>query len=199
MSKGGVKDKTLITIVFDMSGSMAKGKKTVVKNVVKSLLVDAALTADKVCFISMHGRFAKRIFDFTATMPEAEAAIEKESFGGTTPLASGIFLGMNTLETSLKKYGDEYEALFVICSDGDSNVPIGIGANIKRELDIKLRTLRNADHINKMFIDISDDGAQEARDLAHKSAAKYFHAGGANDTKIYQFIKSARNRITRRF
>lgn len=199
MIKGGVREKALITIVFDMSGSMIKGKKSVVKNVVKSLMLDAALNDDKMCFISVHGRFARKIFDFTNNITEAEATIEKENFGGTTPLASGIFLGMNVLENEMRKSEDEYEPLFVICSDGESNVPIGIGANIKRELDIKLHTLRNAEHIHKIFIDISEDGSQNARDLSHKSDAKYLHSGGVEENKIYQIIKNERDEITRRF
>jgi len=199
MIKGGIKEKALITIVFDMSGSMTKGKKSVVRNVVKSLMLDAALNEDRMCFISVHGRFARKIFDFTNNISEAEEAIEKEGFGGTTPLASGIFLGMTVLENELRKSDDEFEPLFIICSDGDSNVPIGIGANIKRELDIKLRTLRNAEHIHKVFIDISEDGSQDARDLSVKSAGKYFHSGGMEENKIYQIIKRERDQITRRF
>jgi len=199
MIKGGVREKALITLVFDMSGSMSGGKKDVIKNVVKSLMLDAALNDDKVAFISVHGRFAKKIFGFTANLAEAEEAIEKENFGGTTPLASGIFLGMNILENELRSSGDEYEPLFVICSDGISNVPIGIGANIKRELDIKAHTLRNADHIHKLFIDISEEGSEEAIQLAKKCNARYFHSEGLDEETIYKLIKNERDRITRVF
>ena len=199
MTKGGIKDKVLITLVFDMSGTTAEGKKEVAKKVIKSLMLDAALNDDKVCFVSVHGRFARKIFDFTSNISEAEAAIEKERFGGTTPLASGLFLGMNFLESELKKTEDKYEPLFVICSDGESNVPIGIGANIRRELDIKAHTLRNADHVHKIFIDISERGSQAALDLARKCKARYLHSKGLEENQIYQFIKDQRGTVTQRF
>ncbi len=195
MIKGISKGKALIVLLFDMSGPTASEKKTAVKNIVKSLLLDAALNEDKLSFVSVHGRFAKMIFGFTSNLAEAEQAIEEESFGGTTPLASGLFLGLKILQDAESEFTG-CKSLMVICSKGDSNVPIGIGANIKRELDIKGHTIRNANTINSLFIDIGERGSPAAQDLAKKCGSRYLHTQGIEESKIYEAIKKERDRLT---
>ena len=179
---------TLISVVFDASGSMNDLKKTsVTKNVVLALLRDAYQRRDRVSLVTYSGRSAEVVLPFTSSVELARKYIDHIPFGSTTPLASGLLLGMQVLQAENKKEPSAIPILALI-TDGTANMPMDVGGNIDREISNICRRLE-AGHVNALVIDISEEGAELASDIANACNGRYYHPSQMSQQALYNAIK----------
>ncbi len=179
---------TLISVVFDASGSMNDLKKTsVTKNVVLALLRDAYQRRDRVSLVTYSGRSAEVVLPFTSSVELARKYIDHIPFGSTTPLASGLLLGLRVLQMENKKEPSAIPILALI-TDGTANMPMDVGGNIEREISNICRRLE-AGHVNALVIDISEEGAELASDIANACNGRYYHPSKMSQQALYNAIK----------
>ena len=179
---------TLISVVFDASGSMNDLKKTsVTKNVVLALLRDAYQRRDRVSLVTYSGRSAEVVLPFTSSVELARKYIDHIPFGSTTPLASGLLLGLRVLQAENKKEPSAIPILALI-TDGTANMPMDVGGNIEREISNICRLLGTW-HINVLVIDISEDGADLASNIANACNGRYYHPSQMSQQALYNAIK----------
>ncbi|MCK4459094.1 MAG: VWA domain-containing protein, partial [Methanosarcinales archaeon] len=179
---------TLISVVFDASGSMNDLKKTsVTKNVVLALLRDAYQRRDRVSLVTYSGRSAEVVLPFTSSVELARKYIDHIPFGSTTPLASGLLLGLRVLQAENKKEPSAIPILALI-TDGTANMPMDVGGNIEREISNICRLLGTG-HINVLVIDISEDGADLASNIANACNGRYYHPSQMSQQALYNAIK----------
>jgi magnesium chelatase subunit D len=115
---------SLILFVVDASGSMGAQRRMVaVKGAVLSLLLDAYQRRDQVGLISFRGPRADLLLPPTNSVELAQQYLQEMPTGGRTPLARGLYLALEVLETECLK-NREVLPLLVLLSDGRANVPL---------------------------------------------------------------------------
>ena len=115
---------SLILFVVDASGSMGAQRRMVaVKGAVMSLLLDAYQRRDRVGLIAFRGTSAQLLLPPTGSVEMAQWFLQDLPTGGRTPLASGLYLALETLERERLKDRDVLP-LLVILSDGRANVAL---------------------------------------------------------------------------
>ncbi len=201
IKKGDLREKvrrrrvsTLINIVFDTSGSMNEEEKIqITTTVVLALLKDAYQRRDRVSLVTYSGRSADLVLPFTSSVEAAKRYLEKVPFGGTTPMASGILTGLNTLLQALKKEPSAVP-IMILVTDGSANVSLDIGGNIQREL---IRVCRQIAHykINMLAIDISEKGSVLAERIAEECSGRYYHPVLLNKETLYSAITEERDDV----
>ncbi len=184
---------TQICVVFDASGSMDDLRKTsITKNVVLALLRDAYQRRDRVALITYAGRSAETILPFTSSVELARRYIEHIPFGSTTPLAAGLKLGMNVLQTENKKEPSAIPIL-VLITDGTANMPLAVGGNIRREISGVCRLLKQS--ANVLVIDISEEGADLAESISQVCDGRYYHPSRMSQQILYHAIKDQQDLV----
>jgi magnesium chelatase subunit D len=186
---------TLINIVFDTSGSMDESEKiTITTDVVLALLKDAYQRRDRVSLVTYSGRSAELVLPFTSSVEAAKRYLEMVPFGGTTPMASGMLTGLETLLQEVKREPAAVP-IMILVTDGTANVPMHLGGNIKRELIQVCR--RVADHkVNMLVVDISNSGSVLAEGLAEVAGGRYYHPVLLSKETLYSAIKEERDDLT---
>jgi len=115
---------SLILFVVDASGSMGAQRRMVaVKGAALSLLLDAYQRRDRVGLIAFRGTAAQTLLPPTGSVEMAQWQLRDLPTGGRTPLAHGIYLALETLETERRKDRDTLP-LLVILSDGRANITL---------------------------------------------------------------------------
>jgi Mg-chelatase subunit ChlD len=121
---------TLINIVMDTSGSMDEiDKIDITRSVIVALLKDAYQRRDRVSLVTYSGRKGEMVLPFTSSVERAKRYLETIPFGGTTPLASGMLMGIHALHNEIKKDPSTIP-IMVLVTDGKVNVPLEVGGNI---------------------------------------------------------------------
>ena len=183
---------TLINIVMDTSGSMDEMDKVdITRSVIMALLKDAYQRRDKVSLVTYSGRKGELILPFTSSVERAKRYLETIPFGGTTPLASGILMGMHSLHNEIKKDPSTIP-IMVLVTDGRSNVPLEVGGNIRRELSMVLQYVVN-EGIHVLVVDMSSSGSKLAREIAEEVNGRYFHPERLSKETLYNAISNQRD------
>ena len=113
---------SLILFVVDASGSMGAQRRMVaVKGAVMSLLLDAYQRRDRVGLIAFRGATAQLLLPPTGSVEMAQWHLQEMPTGGRTPLAQGIYLALETLETERRKDRDVLP-LLALLTDGRANI-----------------------------------------------------------------------------
>ncbi|MEA1866060.1 MAG: VWA domain-containing protein [Euryarchaeota archaeon] len=184
---------TQICVVFDASGSMDDLRKTsVTKNVVLALLRDAYQRRDRVALITYAGRSAETVLPFTSSVELARRYIEHIPFGSTTPLAAGLKLGMDVLQTENKKEPSAIPIL-VLITDGTANMPLAVGGNIRREISGVGRLLKQ--NAKVLVIDISEEGSDLAESISRMCDGRYYHPSRMSQQTVYHAIKDQQDLV----
>ena len=122
---------SLILFVVDASGSMGAQRRMVaVKGAVMSLLLDAYQRRDRVGLVAFRGTGAELLLPPTGSVEMAQWCLQEMPTGGRTPLARGLYVAMETLETERLKDRDVLP-LLVLLSDGRANVSLA-GEQLKQ-------------------------------------------------------------------
>ena len=166
---------SLILFVVDASGSMGAQRRMVaVKGAVLSLLLDAYQRRDRVALISFRGTRAELLLPPTNSVDLAQLYLRDLPTGGRTPLARGLYLALETLETERLKDRNVLP-LVVLLSDGRANVGLdGAGGPVAEEVK-GLATVFQDKHLPSVFIDTELDfiKLELARPLAEAMGARY--------------------------
>lgn len=183
---------TLINIVMDTSGSMDEMDKVdITRSVIVALLKDAYQRRDKVSLVTYSGRKGELILPFTSSVELAKRYLETIPFGGTTPLASGILIGLHALHNEIKKDPSTIP-IMVLVTDGKSNVPLEVGGNIRRELSKVLHHLIS-EGIHLLVVDMSSHGSKLASEIAEEVNGRYYQPERLNKETLYKAISDQRD------
>lgn len=183
---------TLINIVMDTSGSMDEMDKVdITRSVIVALLKDAYQRRDKVSLVTYSGRKGELILPFTSSVERAKRYLETIPFGGTTPLASGILMGLHSLHNEIKKDPSTIP-IMVLVTDGKSNVPLEVGGNIRRELSMVLHHVVN-EGVQVLVVDMSSHGSKLASGIAEEVNGRYYHPERMNKETLYNAISDQRD------
>ncbi|SDF50798.1 Mg-chelatase subunit ChlD [Methanolobus vulcani] len=202
IKKGDIREKvrrrrisSLINIVFDTSGSMDESDKVqITTSVVLALLKDAYQRRDRVSLVTYSGRSGELVLPFTSSVEAAKRYLEKVPFGGTTPMASGMLRGLDTLVREVKKEPSAVP-IMILVTDGTANSSLHLGGNIKREIMQICKQI--ADHrVNILVVDISATGSMLAKEVAMKSNGSYYHPMSLSKEALYSAIKQERDQVT---
>nr|WP_321496625.1 VWA domain-containing protein [uncultured Methanolobus sp.] len=202
IKKGDIREKvrrrrisSLINIVFDTSGSMDESDKVqITTSVVLALLKDAYQRRDRISLVTYSGRSGELVLPFTSSVEAAKRYLEKVPFGGTTPMASGMLRGLDTLVREVKKEPSAVP-IMILVTDGTANSPLHLGGNIKREIMQVCKQI--ADHrVNILVVDISATGSMLAKEVAMKSNGSYYHPMSLSKEALYSAIKQERDQVT---
>ncbi|NPE28144.1 VWA domain-containing protein [Methanococcoides sp. SA1] len=186
---------TLINIVFDTSDSMdEKEKIKITTDVVLALLKDAYQRRDRVSLVTYSGRSAELVLPFTSSVESAKRYLEKVPFGGTTPMASGMLTGVQTILQELKREPSAVP-IMILVTDGTANVPLNRGGSIERELLQVCKGVTDY-RINMLVVDISRNGSDLAEKLADIACGKYYHPVLLSKETLYSAIKGERDDLT---
>ncbi|MDW7732307.1 MAG: VWA domain-containing protein [Methanolobus sp.] len=186
---------SLINIVFDTSGSMDDHEKIrITTDVVIALLKDAYQKRDRVSLVTYCGRSAELVLPFTSSVEAAKRYLERVPFGGTTPMASGMLTGLDTLMRELKKEPSAVP-IMILVTDGTANCSLHLGGNIRREI-MQVCKQVSRHHINLLVIDISENGSKLSQEVAMQSNGSYYHPGSLSKEDIYSAICEERNSKT---
>ena len=183
---------TLINVVFDTSGSMDEQDKIqITTGVVLALLKDAYQRRDRVSLVTYSGRSAELVLPFTSSVEAAKHYLENVPFGGTTPMASGMLVGLDTLVREVKKEPSAVP-IMVIVTDGTANVPLNLGGSIKREiLQVCSRIVDSK--VNALIVDISENGSDLAMGISGACEGRYYHPRSLSKEALYSAIKKERD------
>ncbi len=183
---------TLINIVMDTSGSMDEMDKVdITRSVIVALLKDAYQRRDKVSLVTYSGRKGELVLPFTSSVERAKRYLETIPFGGTTPLASGILMGLHALHNEIKKDPSTIP-IMVLVTDGKSNVPLEVGGNIRRELSMVLHHVIS-EGINVLVVDMSSHGSKLASEIAEEVNGRYYQPERLNKETLYKAISDQRD------
>jgi magnesium chelatase subunit D len=141
----------LIIFVLDTSGSMGvENHMVMTKGAILSLLTDAYQKRDRVALVTFHGSQAELVLAPTNSVQRAERILQQLPTGGRTPLADGLRLAGELLETERMRDRDVLSLLIVV-SDGRANVALHGSDPIEdvRRMAIKIREL----DINSIVVD----------------------------------------------
>ncbi|WP_292463136.1 VWA domain-containing protein [Methanolobus sp.] len=186
---------SLITVVFDTSGSMDEQDKIMItKGVVIALLKDAYQRRDRVSLVTYSGRSSQLVLPFTSSVEAAKRYLEKVPFGGTTPMAAGVLTGMDTILREVKKEPSAVP-IMVLVTDGTANCALHLGGNIRREILQVCRHIAEH-HINLLLIDISPTGSKLVQEMATQSNGSYYHPGSLSKEALYSVIRQERDSRT---
>lgn len=202
IQKGDLREKvrrrrisSLINIVFDTSGSMDEHEKIqITTSVVLALLKDAYQRRDRVSLVTYSGRSGELVLPFTSSVEAAKRYLEKVPFGGTTPMASGLLRGLDTLLREVKKEPSAVP-IMILVTDGTANSPLHLGGNIRREIRQVCRQIAEY-HINLLVVDISDNGSVLAKEVAMQSNGNYYHPKSLSREALYSAITQERDQKT---
>lgn len=186
---------SLINIVFDTSGSMDETEKVqITTSVVLALLKDAYQRRDRVSLVTYSGRSGELVLPFTSSVEAAKRYLEKVPFGGTTPMASGLLRGLDTLVREVKKEPSAVP-IMILVTDGTANSPLHLGGNIKREIRQICNQISDH-HVNLLVVDISNTGSRLAKEVAMHSNGSYYHPRSLSKEALYSAIKQERDQKT---
>ncbi len=183
---------TLINVVFDTSGSMDEQDKIqITTGVVLALLKDAYQRRDRVSLVTYSGRSAELVLPFTSSVEAAKHYLENVPFGGTTPMASGMLVGLDTLIREVKKEPSAVP-IMVIVTDGTANVPLHLGGSIKREI-LQVCSRIVGSKVNALIVDISENGSDLAMGISGACGGRYYHPRSLSKEALYSAIKKERD------
>jgi magnesium chelatase subunit D len=148
------KVSSAIVFVVDASGSMATLRGTeLARQCVLTMLHDAYRKRDRVAFIAVTGEKASVLLPPTSSVEMAARCLRDLPAEGRTPLADGMYKGIQLLETQLWKNRNVIP-IMVLVSDGRGNV--AIADNPRKEAIALARDIKRRG-IHLIAIDTDDD------------------------------------------
>jgi magnesium chelatase subunit D len=183
------KINSVIVFVVDCSGSMAaKQGMEMAKGAVMALLEDSYQKRDKVAFIAVAGDKAHILLHPTSSVELAARYLRKLPTEGKTPLADGMYKGLQVLKAQQWKNRDIIP-IIILVSDGRGNVPLVSDA--KQEA-ISLAKEIKKQAINLVVIDTSDGFLNLGynREIADAGEGRYYRLDELDSKKVVGVVKA---------
>ncbi len=187
------KSGTLYVFMVDASGSMALNRMRQAKGAVSHLLQNAYVHRDQVSLISFRGKDAQLLLPPSQSVDRAKRELDVLPTGGGTPLASALFLGLETAKQARTK--GVSQIMFVLITDGRGNISLQslydqeAPKPTKEEVENEIEGLAAsifADGIASVVIDTQMNylSRGEAPKLAEKLGGRYFYLPNAKAEEI---------------
>lgn len=177
-----VKRKNVSThtlIILDTSSSMMEGNKLrIARRCLDQIFIDTYQKRDRIGVITVGGDRADYLLPFTSNIEKGRNLLDIIPLGGTTPLSSGLRVGLEILEDLLRKEPWMVPIMIVI-TDGMANVPISIGGSIHDEFNRIAADLEYAS-IRPLIIQVGE-GSQECQDLVWRTDGHSLHLSELTD------------------
>ncbi|MCG8343281.1 MAG: magnesium chelatase ATPase subunit D [Chlorobiales bacterium] len=187
------KSGTLYVFMVDASGSMALNRMRQAKGAVSHLLQNAYVHRDQVSLISFRGKEAQLLLPPSQSVDRAKRELDVLPTGGGTPLASALFLGLETAKQARTK--GVSQIMFVLITDGRGNIslqslydqdaPKAAKEEVEKEIEGLAATIF-AEGIASVVIDTQMNylSRGEAPKLAEKLGGRYFYLPNAKAEEI---------------
>ncbi|UZJ40375.1 magnesium chelatase ATPase subunit D [Prosthecochloris sp. SCSIO W1101] len=187
------KSGTLYVFMVDASGSMALNRMRQAKGAVSHLLQNAYVHRDQVSLISFRGKEAQLLLPPSQSVDRAKRELDVLPTGGGTPLASALFLGLETAKQARTK--GVSQIMFVLITDGRGNIslqslydqdaPKATKEEVENEIEGLAATIF-AEGIASVVIDTQMNylSRGEAPKLAEKLGGRYFYLPNAKAEEI---------------
>ena len=187
------KSGTLYVFMVDASGSMALNRMRQAKGAVSHLLQNAYVHRDQVSLISFRGKEAQLLLPPSQSVDRAKRELDVLPTGGGTPLASALFLGLETAKQARTK--GVSQIMFVLITDGRGNIslqslydqdaPKATKEEVENEIEGLAATIF-AEGIASVIIDTQMNylSRGEAPKLAEKLGGRYFYLPNAKAEEI---------------
>lgn len=183
------KISSVIVFVVDASGSMAALRAMeMAKKALMTLLEDSYQKRDKVGFIAVAGDKARVLLPPTSSVELAVRHLRELPTEGRTPLADGLYKGLQVMRTQLWK-NRNIIPIMVLVSDGRGNVPIVSDA--KMEAISLAREIRKQG-INLVVIDF-DDGFLNLgynREIVEAGGASHYMLDELDSRNLVEVVKA---------
>ena len=187
------KSGTLYIFMVDASGSMALNRMRQAKGAVSHLLQNAYVHRDQVSLISFRGKEAQLLLPPSQSVDRAKRELDVLPTGGGTPLASALFLGLETARQAKTK--GVSQVMFVVITDGRGNISLkslyekDAPKATKEEIEEELQGLSAtifAEGVASVVIDTQMNylSRGEAPKLAEKLGGRYFYLPNAKAEEI---------------
>jgi len=187
------KSGTLYIFMVDASGSMALNRMRQAKGAVSHLLQNAYVHRDQVSLISFRGKEAQLLLPPSQSVDRAKRELDVLPTGGGTPLASALFLGLETAKQARTK--GVSQIMFVVITDGRGNIslqssydpeaPKATKEEVQQEIEAISATIF-AEGVSSVIIDTQMNylSRGEAPKLAEKLGGRYFYLPNAKSEEI---------------
>ena len=185
----------LIVFVVDASDSMGAGPRmAAAKGAIIALLASAYQRRNRVALIVFRDECAETLLQPTTSVAIARERLRRLPTGGTTPFADGLLMAWQLVKAERAK-DPSIEPLLVVLSDGEANVPLGIGADAMKELHALARRVRQ-DNVHAVAIDTESPLARsdKMRLFAESLGAAYHHVDGLKARHVVDAVRSAGER-----
>jgi magnesium chelatase subunit D len=147
----------LILFLVDASDSMgASAQLAAAKGAVFSLLRAAYIRRDRVGLIAFRGQEAMTLLPPTSSIHLARKKLRRLASGGATPFADGLLKAWNIIRAEKLKRSPQ-EAVLVVVSDGEANVPLAPGGDKTAEIRGLGQRIR-AEGVKTIFVDTNPPG-----------------------------------------
>lgn len=152
----------LLLFVLDISGSMGGELTALAQQVALHLLRDAYLRRDRLGVLAFRGSSAELLVSPTNQAEQVRRALAELPCGGTTPLARGLQLCLETLRRERLCVVGRRDVL-VLLSDGRANVGRGRGhAALAAEVEAAARALAAQEDLRRVMLDTTEQGQPDA-------------------------------------
>jgi magnesium chelatase subunit D len=144
----------LIVFAVDASDSMGTGAEArmrAAKGAVLAILRKAHQSRRRVAFVAFSGERARVLLPPTRSIAFAQECLVSLPSGGATPFADGLRQAWHLIRTARAK-DPAAEALLVVISDGEANVPLIEGTEPKEEL-LSLAAGMRREGLSAVFIE----------------------------------------------
>lgn len=179
------------TIVFcvDASGSMgAASRMDAAKSAVMRLLADAYQRRDRVALVTFRGSDATLVLAPTASTELAGLKLKDLPTGGATPIAAGIELSLETLESE-KRRQPETVGWIVLITDGRANVGVAGGIGSTDALTSAQNIKKSGFHALVLDTTAGFGGGESAKEIAEAAGAEYVRVGSPDPSVIENAIR----------
>ena len=182
----------LTVFVVDASESMEEEtalRIAAAKGAILVLLRDAYVSRDRVALIAFRGEGAEVVVPPTRSIELARERLQALAVGGATPLAAGLRQALQLIRREQLKQTD-LKPLFVLLSDGVSNVPLRPGGDIWQEVASLANELRGTG-CNGVVIAAGHDveGRNRLQTLAKTMGGRYYHLETLRTRQVIDILR----------
>ncbi len=184
--------KGLVVFAVDASDSMGEGtvaRMRAAKGAILGLLKSAYQRRDQVALVVFRGDRAEVLLPPSTSILLARQCLRQLYIGGATPFADGLVKARQVIQSATQK-DPGLEALLVILSDGEANVPLVSGHDVNKEIDILAVDIRK----EKLKTVLIDSGTGHSANtflaqLSFKLGAEYFQIRDLHAGRLLEILR----------
>lgn len=182
----------VVVFVLDCSDSMqTEARITAAQGAVIGLLAPIYQSRYEVAVVVFQEEEARTILPASRSVARARQVLNSLWIGGATPLAQGLLEARHVVRTVRAK-ASGVQALLVLLSDGESNVPLQPGGNMQQELD-EITDLLQAERMRVLAVDSGSgrEGQGTLQRIADGTGGTYLRLERMRAQGVYKAVMHA--------